>query len=32
MQGIREAIAQGNFEDFRQRTRADWARGDIAPR
>jgi queuine tRNA-ribosyltransferase len=32
MQGIREAIAQGNFEDFRQRTRADWARGDIAAR
>jgi len=32
MQGIREAIAQGRFEAFRERTRADWARGDIAPR
>ncbi|MDB5513371.1 MAG: queuine tRNA-ribosyltransferase [Tardiphaga sp.] len=32
MQGIREAIAQGNFQDFRERTRADWARGDIEPR
>jgi queuine tRNA-ribosyltransferase len=32
MQGIRDAIAQGTFEEFRQRTRADWARGDIAPR
>jgi queuine tRNA-ribosyltransferase len=32
MQDIRDAIAQGNFGDFRERTRADWARGDIAPR
>src|SRR6266481_1175230 len=32
MQGIREAIANGTFEDFRKQTRADWARGDIAPR
>jgi queuine tRNA-ribosyltransferase len=32
MQGIREAIGHGNFSDFRDRTRADWARGDIAPR
>lgn len=32
MQGIRAAIAQGRFEDFRAQTRADWARGDIAPR
>ena len=32
MQGIRDAVAQGRFEDFRERTRADWAKGDIAPR
>ena len=32
MHDIREAIAQGRFEDFRARTRAEWARGDIAPR
>lgn len=32
MQGIRNAIAHGTFEQFYQRTRADWARGDIAPR
>jgi queuine tRNA-ribosyltransferase len=32
MQDIRDAIANGTFEDFRERTRADWARGDIAPR
>jgi queuine tRNA-ribosyltransferase len=32
MQDIREAISNGSFEDFRERTRADWARGDIAPR
>src|SRR3977135_3449626 len=32
MHDIREAISQGSFEDFRARTRADWARGDIAPR
>ncbi|TYL87076.1 tRNA guanosine(34) transglycosylase Tgt [Bradyrhizobium rifense] len=32
MQGIRDAIAQGTFEEFYQRTREDWARGDIAPR
>ncbi|MDA9423625.1 MULTISPECIES: tRNA guanosine(34) transglycosylase Tgt [Bradyrhizobium] len=31
MQGIRAAIAQGQFDEFYQRTRADWARGDIAP-
>src|SRR5882672_11802828 len=29
MRGIREAIAQGAFAQFRERTRADWARGDI---
>ena len=32
MQGIRDAVAQGRFEDFRERTRAGWAQGDIAPR
>jgi queuine tRNA-ribosyltransferase len=32
MQGIRAAIAVGRFADFRERTRADWAKGDILPR
>jgi queuine tRNA-ribosyltransferase len=32
MRGIREAISQGNFAAFRERARADWARGDITPR
>ena len=32
MRGIREAISQGNFAEFRERARADWARGDITPR
>src|SRR5712672_576874 len=32
MQGMREAIANGNFEDFQKQTRAGWARGDIVPR
>jgi queuine tRNA-ribosyltransferase len=32
MQGIRDAIAQGTFESFRARTRAEWAHGDITPR
>jgi queuine tRNA-ribosyltransferase len=32
MQGIRGAIAEGTFDAFYQRTREDWARGDIAPR
>jgi queuine tRNA-ribosyltransferase len=32
MQGMREAIAGGTFEAFQMKTRADWARGDIAPR
>jgi queuine tRNA-ribosyltransferase len=32
MHDIREAIAQGTFARFRERARADWARGDIAPR
>src|SRR6201747_1099587 len=32
MRGIREAISQGAFAEFRERARADWARGDITPR
>jgi queuine tRNA-ribosyltransferase len=32
MQDIRAAIAQGTFADFRENTRAGWARGDIALR
>jgi queuine tRNA-ribosyltransferase len=32
MQGIRAAIAAGTFAEFRERTRAGWAQGDIAPR
>src|SRR5436309_4365120 len=32
MQGMRAAIANGKFEDFKSETRAGWARGDIAPR
>jgi queuine tRNA-ribosyltransferase len=30
MADIREAIAKGAFESFREQTRAGWARGDIA--
>src|ERR1700712_2287531 len=30
MHGIRAAIANGSFADFRAQTKADWARGDIA--
>ncbi len=32
MHDIRDAIAKGKFAEFRERTRAEWARGDIAPR
>jgi queuine tRNA-ribosyltransferase len=32
MRGMREAIANSTFETFQKQTRADWARGDIAPR
>jgi queuine tRNA-ribosyltransferase len=32
MADIRDAIARGVFEEFRIKTRADWARGDIASR
>jgi queuine tRNA-ribosyltransferase len=32
MRDIREAIARGSFDEFYGLTRADWARGDIAPR
>ena len=30
MQGIRESIAEGRFEDFRSATREQWKRGDVA--
>src|SRR5450631_2799386 len=32
MQDIRDAISQGTFASFRERTRADWEKGDIPPR
>jgi queuine tRNA-ribosyltransferase len=32
MTDIRDAVSQGSFADFRERTRAGWARGDIPPR
>jgi queuine tRNA-ribosyltransferase len=32
MQGMRDAISQRTFASFHDRTRADWAKGDIAPR
>jgi queuine tRNA-ribosyltransferase len=32
MHGIREAIARRAFQDFRDRTRAEWVSGDIASR
>jgi queuine tRNA-ribosyltransferase len=32
MHDIREAIAQGRFADFREHTREQWAKGDIAAR
>jgi queuine tRNA-ribosyltransferase len=32
MRGIREAITKSAFAEFRERTRADWLRGDITPR
>jgi queuine tRNA-ribosyltransferase len=32
MNGMRNAIAQGGFAEFRDKTRADWARGDIDAR
>jgi queuine tRNA-ribosyltransferase len=32
MQDIREAISRGTFQDFRDKTRADWACGDIGSR
>ncbi len=31
MSGIRAAIEAGRFEEFRAQTKADWAKGDIAP-
>jgi queuine tRNA-ribosyltransferase len=32
MQGLRDAIGNATFEEFRAQTRAGWARGDIDPR
>jgi queuine tRNA-ribosyltransferase len=32
MHDIRDAISKGTFESFADRTRADWAKGDMAPR
>ena len=32
MRDIRDAISKGTFQELRERTRAGWARGDIAPR
>jgi queuine tRNA-ribosyltransferase len=32
MGDIREAIVRGTFADFREQTRAEWAKGDIAAR
>ena len=32
MRGMREAIAGGRLGTFKMKTRAEWARGDIAPR
>jgi queuine tRNA-ribosyltransferase len=32
MHDIRNAISVGQFASFRERTRADWAKGDIAAR
>src|SRR3954469_25283362 len=32
MRDIRQAISEGNFASFYERTRADWTKGDIAPR
>ncbi|MEH2527597.1 MULTISPECIES: tRNA guanosine(34) transglycosylase Tgt [unclassified Bradyrhizobium] len=32
MRGMRDAISRGIFASFRERTRADWTKGDIPPR
>src|SRR5579862_303618 len=32
MDGIRQAITLGTFEEFRARTKSEWEKGDIAPR
>ena len=32
MHDIRDAISKGTFESFADRTRAEWAKGDMAPR
>jgi queuine tRNA-ribosyltransferase len=31
MQDIRQAISEGSFASFYERTRADWTKGDAAP-
>ncbi|NJM29806.1 MAG: tRNA guanosine(34) transglycosylase Tgt [Rhizobiales bacterium] len=31
MQGMRAAIAEGTFEDFRAKTKEQWKRGDVLP-
>jgi queuine tRNA-ribosyltransferase len=31
MQGMRAAIAEGTFEDFRAKTKEQWKRGDQLP-
>ena len=31
MAGVRDAIAAGRFDDFRDATREGWERGDLAP-
>ena len=31
MREMRAAVEEGRFEDFRAKTREDWARGDLAP-
>jgi queuine tRNA-ribosyltransferase len=31
MSGMRQAIREGSFADFRARTRGDWVRGEKAP-
>jgi queuine tRNA-ribosyltransferase len=32
MHDIRDAISKGTFESFAERTRTEWAKGDVAPR
>jgi queuine tRNA-ribosyltransferase len=32
MRDIRDALSNGTFESFAERTRTEWAKGDVAPR